>query len=321
MPGTFQWDRGLAFLHQIKDPWGADIEPALRWRILPALVARLLSLEETALIVLPWLGVCAFLFHIQHALLRSGFDRLPTAFCVSIFASSSSVLVPLHWWGMNDAWAWLGLSLVSLGRSPITLIFAGLLTPWVDERFIIALPLALAARHFIQGKLTKTEFISCLSGPLIYLGLRLWSITLGGPQDASTTFVTGALGMAKIWIPFAPLGWWMAWRMAWFFPILALYACWQEKPGKFFQGLGLLLTTAIIMIPLAADLSRSAALILPTILAGMITLHRYWPHKSMAVFGTVALLNLFLPVAHVVYDKIDIISPLPIELVRWIGTL
>ena len=45
-PGSFEWDRGLSYMRQCADPFASDLEPAMRWRLLPPLTARVLGLRD-----------------------------------------------------------------------------------------------------------------------------------------------------------------------------------------------------------------------------------------------------------------------------------
>jgi hypothetical protein len=317
MPGTFQWDRALQFQVQAIDPLASGVEPALRWRLLPAFTAHVLGMEKAAIFIFPALGVVAFLFYTFTRLEQLGFDRRSALAVLTLLASSSAVLVPLHWWGMNDAWAWLALAVVVLDPSRTTWAIACFLGPWIDERFLIALPLACLSRWIIHRSLSLKDGMALIPGVIIYLAVRLWAWRTGAAHDPSESFVISHLQMMKDWIPYAPLGWWMAWRLAWILPLFVLAYLWSVNRTQALLWGCVLLATALVMIPLAADLSRSAALVLTAILCGCVLLHRHRPGLSLPVLGALAVLNLFIPTAHVVYNKIDIISPLPVELVRW----
>jgi hypothetical protein len=54
----------------------------------------------------------------------------------------------------------------------------------------------------------------------------------------------------------------------------------------------------------------------PTVLWGCFVLARRFPTQAPRVLLAAGLINLLLPAVHVVYTKIDLISPLPLELFR-----
>ncbi len=315
MPGTFQWDRALQFQIQASNPLGADVEPALKWRLLPAWTAHFLGVEKQSIFIFPILGTLLLLLYIVARLEELRFDRRSCFGILLVISTSPAVLVPLHWWGMNDAWAWLALSAVVLSPSRTALAIACMLGPWIDERFLIALPLAWGCRWITRDAPTLKEWFLMLAGPTLYLAIRLAVMASGAVHDTSGEFVAQCLAMMKIWIPFTPLGWWMAWRASWILPLAALWLI-RRRPIYLYVGILLFMATVAVMVPLAADLSRSAAVALPAVLAGAILFQRHYPERAPVCFMGLGTLALLIPTAHVSYYKIDIVSPLVIELFR-----
>jgi hypothetical protein len=305
--------RAQSFLAQVERPWRHDIEAAMQWRLLPPLVAHALGLHGRAALLLPWLGVGVLLGTCTFLLRRSGLARPATLYATALLATSSAVLVPTGWLGLNDAWVWAALAGVTLGRGLGSVVGLTLLTPWVDERFIIGLPLALAVRLDLadatlrRGPVLAAAVLALLPyGALrLFLGNRLgW--------DTGDGFALGALMASVGWLPFAPLGWWMAWRAGW----IPLGAAVIGQGGRGWR-LGLLaLGTLLVMAVLAVDLSRSAAILLPLALAGCLRLAAADPARGEARLAGLLALNLLLPAAHVVRVTTDLISPLPLEIFR-----
>jgi hypothetical protein len=312
---NFEVSRGRTFLAQCLSPLRRDIEPAMQWRLLPPLVCHALGLQGRSALLVPWAGVIVLLGTCVGLLRREGLTRLQAALATALTGTTSAVIVPLGWLGMNDAWAWAGLAGVGVGRA---LAPACLLLPWVDERFVIGLPLALAVR---LATAMGEENITCarlarqwvMAGwwLLPYAALRL-ALRARGFGDASGPFLHYVLTGFLTWLPFAPLGWWMAWRVVWVPAGLLLAG--SRRLG--FAGGGLVLGTLGIMVVLAADLSRSAAILLPIMLLGLIRLVRREHAQASRWLAVLLLLNLALPALHVVYVKTDLISPLPLELFR-----
>lgn len=131
-PGTFQWTRGFNYLQQCEQPFRTDIEPAMHWRLLPPLIAYHFGPTGHTPSVLRWIGAIAATLYVAVLFRR----RLDTWRWVAggtlLFASSSAILVPLHWLGLNDAWVRLSLLAVSFVRAGWSLPVACLLCPWVD---------------------------------------------------------------------------------------------------------------------------------------------------------------------------------------------
>jgi hypothetical protein len=315
-PGSFQWSRGLGFVAQCENPFRADIEPALRWRLLPPLVAHYLGLRGTIAFIIPWLGVLALLAAVASWSARLLAARTSAFFLTLLIATSSAVLVPLHWFGINDAWAWLGLFTLACARSQYALVVAALLCPWIDERFLIGLPLALWCRHQLQPSAFTRLLVTALLPAVPYVAIRVIAL-LNAPADApDSSFLLHTLTECQTWLPLARLGWWMALRAAW--PVaLAAFANQSQIPLRT-TAFGAVLTafTLLVSAILAADLSRSAAVILPLLVVGAVTLSAQSPFRARLLLGACAAANLLIPAAHVVYRKIDIADSLPVELYR-----
>lgn len=315
LPGgqNFEVVRARSYLAQVEQPLRRDVEPAMQWRLLPPLVANGLGLRGWSALILPWLGVAALLGTCIFLLRREGLGRTAVLLATAGIATSSAVLVPTGWLGLNDAWVWAALAGTALGRGRIALVLLVLLAPWVDERFVIGLPLALAVRQHLRagGARPGTVILTAALALLPYLALRLGLRgALGG--DAAGGFMRDTLTGFATWMPFAPLGWWMAWRAGWI-PLGAALA----GAGRAGVALGLLaLGTLGVMTVLAADLSRSAAILLPLVLLGCIRLAAADRVRGERRLAGVLALNLLLPAMHVVHVKTDLISPLPLELFR-----
>lgn len=308
VPGSFQWDRAVTFLQQVESPFRRDIEPAMLWRQLPAVVCHYAGLRGQAAFAFPWLGALAAVAYVATVASRHNPDLRFVGGCTLLYTSSSALLVPLHWWGINDGWIWLGLLAVAFARSRVAMIAALLLCPWVDERFLIALPLTLLVRGHMGGHGFSWRQFLPLAWVLPYLVARA---VLSGPgsEGVQNGYLAERAQMLAGLAPFAPLGWWMALRGGW---VAVGYAV--TLGGCRIAAATAL--TLLICFALASDISRSAAVLTPLLLAGCIEWNRRHPADSATHVWRLAWLNLLLPAAHVVHDKIDLISPLPVELLR-----
>jgi len=314
VPGSFQWDRAHTFLQQCADPLRRDIEPAMLWRLLPPLVAHGLRLPGNTPLVLPWLGLFAVTTYVA-SLLRRRLDDPRFVFGGTLlFATTSAVLVPVGWLGMNDAWVWLGLLAVAFGRAAWAAPLACLLCPWVDERFIIGFPLAwLVARLERNEPLTFRAVLPSL-WLLPYAVLRLTLDRHDATASAATqAFFRTQVAQSLQLLPLVPLGWWFGLRVAWCAVGYALWAL--PRPRLALAGTTLLGTLGVSVL-LASDLSRSVAIAIPLVLFGSFEYARRHPGSAPRVLLVLGALNLLIPAAHLTYVHIDPISPLPIELFR-----
>jgi hypothetical protein len=312
-PGSIQWERGQTYLQQCEQPFRRDIEPAMHWRLLPPLVAHSLGLPGRVPLVLPWVGVLALLAYV--AVLHA--RRLPDARFVFggtlLAATTSAVLVPVGWLGVNDAWVWLGLLAIAFGRTRWTWPLACLLCPWIDERFIIGLPFAWVVRCLDESTPFFSRRLLHAGWLLPYLAVRL---TLGDnplTNGASSHFLAGQLHSYRVFVPMAPLGWWMGLRAGW---LGLAYAAFVTTPSqRLLAGLWLA-GTLLVSLFLASDISRSVAIVLPAILLGGFALARRESARAPLILLGVGCANLLIPAAHVVLTRIDPINPLPVEIFR-----
>ena len=314
LPGTYQWDRAHTYLLQCEHPLRRDVEPAMLWRLLPPLVAHACALPGKTPLALPWLGVIACLVYVAVLFRR----RLPDPRYVYggtlLFATTSAVLVPVGWFGINDAWIWLGLLAVSFGESAWALPLACLLCPWVDERFIIGFPLAWIVRRLGRNEPIFSRASLAWLWLLPYIAVRLALSRLYPTHGAEWSFFWFLLlHHAASVAPTAPLGWWMGLRAAW---AALAYSAWVTPPGRRLLAAATFAATVGAALVVASDLSRTIAMVLPAALWGCFELARRAPTLAPRVLLVAGLVNLAIPAAHVVYTKIDPISPLPIELFR-----
>ncbi len=312
--GSFQWDRAHTFLQQCEQPLRRDIEPAMLWRLLPPLVAHTLHLPGNTPLALPWLGLFAATTYAA-VLLRRRLDDPRFVFGGTLlFATTSAVLVPVGWLGMNDAWVWLGLLVVAFGRAPWAAPLACLLCPWVDERFIIGFPLA-----WLVARLERSEPL--FGKPTLY---ALWLVPYAlirltvsrhdaAASESTAVFLHLQVTQSLQLLPLVPLGWWMGLRAAW---VAVAYALWDLPRTRGALAAAILLGTLGISVLLASDLSRSAAIATPLVLAGCFALARRHPAQAPRLMLILGVINLIIPAAHLTYVHIDPINPLPIELIR-----
>jgi hypothetical protein len=314
MPGSFQWDRAHAFLLQCEHPLRRAVEPAMFWRLLPPLAAHALRLPGNTPFVIPWLGLLAATGYVAVLLRRTCDDPYFVFGGTLLFATTSAVLVPVGWLGMNDAWVWLGLLAVAFGRSSWAAPLACLLCPWVDERFLIGFPLAwlLARQERGEPLFGRSILIGLWLSPYAVVRLVLQQ---KDPATAAVTwsFLHSQTSQSPRYLPLAPLGWWMGLRLAW--AAVAYALCNFSRP-RAATAIGVLVATLVISVLLAADLSRSVAIATPLAVAGCLIFARCHPERAGRWLSLLSVANLLVPAAHVTYTHIDPINPLPVELFR-----
>lgn len=321
LPGTFEWDRGLSFLAQVRDPFNATVEPALRWRLAPALLGHLLHLPGYAAFAVPWAGLLAVLAYttaLAEARLRDRLDALLLVVLVGTLAAVQSITMA-H--GINDGWLLLALLATAFSSHPALRAGAAFIGPWIDERYLFALPLCLVCRAVFAPPEAKTapawRFAALgIAGAACYLGVRL-AITARHGDPISDTFVRQALAIAPTYLPHAPLGWWMGQRAAWVLVVFAVMATWRQHGSAAVVALALATLSGFGAVTLlAADLTRTTNFFFPLTCAGAFAASHVVGAQRTRWFATLLGLNLVLPFAMMTYVWIVPIHSLPFELLR-----
>jgi hypothetical protein len=305
-PHCFDWNRGFNFVAQCQDPFYPKEEPALRWRLLPALIGHyVLRRNLEMLLMIGPLGVVAVLSYLTVILERHA-GRLCSFLGVVLLATTSAILTACDWLGINDPWAWLGVLVVAFSLRRWPLVAACILGPWIDERFILALPLAVLIR--CRDKSPRELFKTALLAGLIlapYVLARLIVVAQGGSPDAG--FLRGTLTICGRWMPFMPLAWWLGYRVLWAGMVLAL-----AELGR--GAIAITLGTLLVVGTLAADLTKSVAVIFPLAVLAVLIVCRRWPRHAPLILTAALGVQLLLPDAHIVDLYVTPVLPLPFVL-------
>jgi hypothetical protein len=311
--GAPQLVRARTFLAQCEQPFRVDVEPAMRWRLLPPFIAYITGLRGRAALVLPWLGIVVVTTYVS-SLFRS---RLPDWKFVFggtlLFSTTSAVVFPLGYLGMNDAWVWLGLLTVAFGRSRWSLPLACLLCPWIDERMIIGYPLAWLVRCLDRREPFLGPSVASCLWLIPYVIARLVLGGAPGLDSTSDNFIRAAAAANVPLVGLLPLAWWMGLRAAWL-PVAYTFPS-TSGPQRWMYATTFAVTLIVTWL-LASDLSRSIAIVIPAILLGSFEFARRHPTVAPRALLGLGCVNLFIPAATVIFKTIDPINPLPLELYR-----
>jgi len=320
MPGSTYWDRGLQFMRQCDSPFGTPLQDAgLVWRLAPMALAKLLGLHGSHVFLVPWIGVpvlltlCAWL-----ALKRTG-DVPLAALTALLVGTTQAVLTVTGWLGMNDAWNASALLVIAFVPSWPGLVLAALLGPWIDERFILALPLALWVRHRALGAGARMGAVAALSlgSVALYTVLRLGDFFhLTGA--ASNSYWLYIRGHGFDWWPWTSLGWFMGLRAAWILVAIAIGGRFRRDDLPAMSWPVLFAAAPLLTINcLAADTGRAPTMLLPLVLLGLEQTITLWGlDRARRLLVGLVVANLILPAMHVTYRYGDIINMLPMELIR-----
>lgn len=283
---------------EIPDP----IHKILRWRLLFPGIAAGLGLSAFWHLALYPLGAVAAVAWVLTVLRDRGVSRGVAWLGALAFAANAWFFTATGWLAYADAWVVWGLLIVAFSRATWPAVAAGVLFPWCDDRFVLALPFALLCRWLAFGedaprewKRSVQEAVVISAGAVVFVVARL-ALELGG--------ATGSLGDYALPSPLdAPgvfvWGWWEGWRAAWALAGVALVAVW----GRDGRRAAVVLTLAAAATFAAAfftafDLSRAGLMLSPLVLAGLLE----WSRREWAprLLAGLAAANLLLPATHII---------------------
>lgn len=296
-------------LKQLANPFTSDFRPTngiIRWRLLFPLLGHYLYLSDTFYLSLPFIGVALVLAYAAHLGCRETKDRLIGILFAIAAGTTSWFFVSTGWLAYFDSWYILGLLVVAFSPSHRLLATACLLAPWVDERFALALPVALAVRRFYFANERSYSWDKWLRDvlrislyTLPFLVLRAIIIFHGSDSSESVTKFGHPLESPTFWWHLL-LGLWHSIRGLWFFVGLALWILYS----RYYRIAAIaivIITTAIytVCICIAGDVSRSLSMFLPLPIFGIILAYRHERARATVMLGAVVAFNLIAPASHV----------------------
>jgi hypothetical protein len=299
-------NRAVWTLRQIDDPFmeipGATNAP-LRWRLAFPLLAHYLHLPAPVFLALPHVGALIAIATIVGLSLRETGSRAVALATGALMTTASWFFVSTGWLAYFDSWYVLGLLVLSFGSSTAGRVLACLLTPWVDERYILSIPICLtvraAHRDQISGDRVERpwrDWLLCGAALLPYVALR----AAAGDEVGLSAYIGNR--MSKEYdLARCLAGIWGGLRMAWLF--VAAYVWRSVVSARWLWKIATLVvvpSTAVGMLFVAGDYSRSMSMLLPAALLGVwCTFRERWRRRWQLLIGVLAL-NLLLPAQHVV---------------------
>jgi tetratricopeptide (TPR) repeat protein len=328
---TAEAGRAHSTIEQIKDPFAPvqrDSDRVIAWRILLPLIWYSLSLPISVYLILPHLGCLATLGLIAYLVHQRTGDRRQTLLATIVMGASTWFFVSSGWLTYFDSWVIGGLILLTFSNARWLLAVLCLVIPWIDERFLMAVPLCLVARSVVvvgtERRSLKTLVIDAaaiLIPCLVYPGLRIWLMSKGVSQTELNGYARDNFTLAQ-WLSVSPFryaeGAWAGVRAAWVYIGLLLWLLWSERLRL--QGLllaAVLVVTVFIALLVAGDLDRSVSIVAPLALLGILELARQKPDVLRKTLPWVAGASLLLPASHVLTGFKTPIFYLYTEMDRW----
>ncbi len=304
--------RGASVLQQVEHPGAplADrLHGAIQWRLLFPLLGRALHLPAWALFGLADVGCLLALGFIVTVLRRNGLSFVRGALATLMLGATSWFFTSTGWLGYYDSWVVLALLLVAFGESRWTVWTACLWAPWVDERFVLAAPLALLCRYVDRtrrglGFDWQRELGAPAALLAAFVAVRLGVLGSRSGANASPGSYLAALDVTKAPLARPLFGAWAGLRAAWFFVALAVMLLAARSRAQ-----ALLLGVASIVLAsvglaTAQDFGRSMMFLMPVAVLGAVLSAQAsprWLAKGLPVATAAALL---LPAHHVMSNDV-----------------
>jgi hypothetical protein len=169
-----EFNRALDTLRQLEHPFTPITNPTNRvinWRLLFPIVGHYLHLPRLMFLALPAVGCLIVLGYVAHLIRRESGSWRQALAAAALTGTSSWFFVSTGWLAYFDSWYVLGLLLAAFGRSKVITDLACLLTPWVDERFVLTLPLVVIVRGASALESEGASFRRFLSEGLRFFAL------------------------------------------------------------------------------------------------------------------------------------------------------
>ncbi len=261
------------------------------------------------------LGLVAWLSH------ERLHDWLATWLITALFAALPWFFVSTGWLAYFDSWLVLSILLASFIPSRAVLLATCVLAPWIDERFVIALPVIVTVRTLEMPasavRSVRKDVLVVAVACVPYVGLRLLDWLTG--EKESTRYVESHLDeMRRVTFGTYAFGLWSGFRAAWPLVAIAIADAWRKR-GHWLGALLAAVTvpTALVGLVVASDMSRTLMVLVPVVLLGAWSLPSLTKRYGRLALAAVLTANLLLPAAHVVWTRTFPVHSLPTEIANF----
>lgn len=309
--------RGFYVTQQARDLNARIDDPnhqIVRWRLLFPLVGFLLRLPGWSVLGLAHVG-CAVLILAWVALgLRLNApagSRAYEAGCFAVIAGASAPFFSsMGLLGYYDAWLGLALLTVSTAQTRWVVVLAAVLAPWIDERFVLGLPLALAVRFLLSDSEPAARWqwlkLQALAPLGAVVAFSLFRLALGGSGGSQTVgeYLDQFVFANDITLGQRLRGAWEGLRFGWVLVAMAIVGTWRVgAAGRRIEAAALVVAigfTALLGLFTALDLGRSMVLLISVLPLGWkLAARRPW-WRTFQLAPWLAAAALILPAGHVV---------------------
>ena len=287
-------------LQQIEDPFApiaSESNRAMRWRLFFPILAHYTGLKPTVFFALPFIGCLLALSLITHVVLRETASAALALLSTVLAATTSWFFVATGWLAYFDGWYILGLVAVCAVRGRGVLVASCLIVAWIDERFVVALPLALALRAaLLDWRYREAVLALALVAPYILFRAVM---VIAAQDENSATHVKDHLAVFSLGNEALLSGLWHGLRAGWLLvaacmALLFRYGIRYALVAGLAAGVALLVNSV-----LAWDYSRNVSVLLPCMLVGILLLARWRLNRALAALALALAVNLLAPAKHV----------------------
>ena len=308
LSGMIETRRAVSVLAQVEHPGAPiadELHRAIQWRLFFPVIGHFLNLPPSLFFSLAHAGCLLLLAYLIALLRRAGYGWTETAFATIALGSASWFFTSTGWLGYFDSWLALALIMTAFASARWLVWLACLLAPWIDERFVVAAPLAFLCRWLHRSE--KFDFKRDLNVPAALLATFLF-VRLGllSGRSASGATVGGYLGQRDyLDAPLSriALGIWEGLRAGWCFAVAAVVLLWPQRARALILGVALLALLALGLAT-AQDYSRSMTMLLPAAVLGLLTAREAAAAWLPRALGFSAAIALVLPAHHVMNDAV-----------------
>lgn len=318
MSGMLEVRRGVSVLEQVAHPGAPvpdELHRAIQWRLLFPALGHVLSLPPGLFFALTHVGCLLLLAYLVTLLRRNNFGWLDTGLATIALGSASWFFTSTGWLGYFDSWLALALLLAAFAEKRRLVWLACLLAPWIDERFVVAAPLALFCRWLHRPEKFDLKRDTGIPAALLaaFLFVRLGLLAGHSASGATVGGYLGARNYLDAPLARIALGIWEGLRAGWCFVVAAVVLLWPRRACALVLGAALLGLMAVGLAT-AQDYSRSMTMLLPAAVLGLLLAHERAAGWFPPLLRAAAAVALVLPAHHVMNDAVNPIFNLQHEL-------
>jgi len=334
-----EFDRAGPSLAQLDDPWAPvqnSYHRVIAWRLLFPVLWHYSHLPRSSYMAVPHVGGVLALWVVAWLTYQQLGRWWPTCLATVLFAALPWFFVSSSWLLHFDSWLAIGLLTAAFAPSRWLLAFACLLTPWTDERFVLALPATMAVRAIALRRIEERRWRELLLDVAVVLAVSVPYLTIravawlrGDPN--STAYVKAHWQEVRTvaWTRFGE-GLWSGYRVGWLAIGAAIALATRRVGWRWGAAFALVVFgTAVGGLFIAWDMSRSVMMISPAFLLGIWLWDEWRPrtlHGSrpgvLAVLAALALpmlliANLWVPAYQVLWSRTWEVETLRAEITKW----